>query len=66
MIPYEVIHHFLKDIEDGRGDGCGMLGVFHCNLENPGMRSYFKMKPGQTGLLVYALRLNQEIVFISK
>ena len=52
MIPCEVIRHFLKDIEDGRVDGFGMLGLTHCQLENPGMRSYYKMKPGQNGLLV--------------
>ena len=52
MIPCEVIRHFLKDIEDGRVDGCGMLGVSYTTLENPGMRSYFKMRPGQTGLLI--------------
>ncbi|MBO4630818.1 MAG: trypsin-like peptidase domain-containing protein [Lentisphaeria bacterium] len=55
MVPCEVIRHFLKDIEDGRVDGCGMLGFFHCNLENPGMRVYFKMKSGQTGLLITAV-----------
>ena len=52
MIPCEVIRHFLKDIEDGRVDGCGMLGFFLCNLENPGMRSFYKMGPKQTGLLI--------------
>lgn len=26
MIPCEVIRHFLKDIEDGRVDGCGLMG----------------------------------------
>ena len=52
MIPCEVIRHFLKDIEDGRVDGCGSLGLFYAALENPGMRSYFKMSPGQTGLLI--------------
>ena len=52
MIPCEVIRHFLKDIEDGRVDGFGMLGFFYAALENPGMRSYYKMKPNQTGLLI--------------
>jgi len=52
MIPCEVIRHFLKDIEDGRVDGCGMLGVSHAPLENPGMRAYYKMTPKQTGMLV--------------
>ena len=52
MIPCEVIRHFLKDIEDGRVDGCGSLGLCYASLENPGMRSYFKMSHGQTGLLI--------------
>ena len=52
MIPCEVIKHFLKDIEDGRVDGCGMLGFTFALLENPGMRAYFKMQPRQTGILI--------------
>lgn len=52
MIPCEVIRHFLKDIEDGRVDGCGMMGFSYAPLENPGMRAYYKMTPEQTGMLV--------------
>jgi len=52
MIPCEVIRHFLKDIEDGRVDGCGLLGFSYAQLENPGMRAYYKMSPEQTGMLI--------------
>ena len=52
MIPCEVIRHFLKDIEDGRVDGCGLLGISYAPLENPGMRAYYKMSPEQTGMLI--------------
>ncbi len=52
MIPCEVIRHFLKDIEDGRVDGCGLLGFSYAPLENPGMRAYYKMSPEQTGMLI--------------
>ncbi|MBE6374222.1 MAG: serine protease [Lentisphaerae bacterium] len=52
MIPCEVIRHFLKDIEDGRVDGCGLLGFSYASLENPGMRAYYKMSPEQTGMLI--------------
>ena len=41
MIPCEVIRHFLKDIEDSRVDGCGMMGFSYAALENPGMRAYY-------------------------
>ncbi|MBP5181603.1 MAG: trypsin-like peptidase domain-containing protein, partial [Lentisphaeria bacterium] len=52
MIPCEVIRHFLKDIEDGRVDGCGLLGFDFSPMENPGMRKFFKMTPSQTGQLI--------------
>ena len=52
MIPCEVIRHFLKDIEDSRVDGCGMMGFSYAALENPGMRAYYKMTPKQTGMLI--------------
>lgn len=52
MIPCEVIRHFLKDIEDGRVDGCGLMGFSYAPLENPGMRAYYKMSQEQTGMLV--------------
>ncbi len=52
MIPCEVIRHFLKDIEDGHVDGCGLMGFSFAPLENPGMRAYYKMSPKQTGLLI--------------
>ena len=52
MIPCEVIRHFLKDIEDGHVDGCGLLGFSFARLENPGMRAYYKMTPEQTGMLI--------------
>ena len=53
IIPYEVIRHFMEDIKDGKVDGFGDLGFIPMPLENPDTRAYLKMKPGQTGLLVY-------------
>ena len=52
MIPYEIIRHFFEDIKDGKVDGFGNLGFLYMPLDNPDTRTFLKMKPGQTGILV--------------
>lgn len=52
MIPPPVINHFLLDVKDGRYDGFPDTGFYSQAMENPGMREKYKMKEGQTGLLV--------------
>jgi S1-C subfamily serine protease len=52
MIPAPVIHHFLKDIEDGRYDGMPSLEGYYQTMENSGLRSKKQMEKNQTGILV--------------
>ena len=52
MIPHEIIRHFFADINDGKVDGFGQLGFQFITLDNPDTRTYLKMKPEQTGIMV--------------
>lgn len=52
MIHSEIIEHFLKDLEDGKVDGFGMLQARMLGLENPDTRKFLKMKDGQSGVLI--------------
>ncbi len=55
MIPPVIIRHFLKDLENGRIEGFGNLPFDLLELNNPDTRRFLKMKPDQTGLLVFKL-----------
>ena len=53
LIPCSVLLHFLKDIEDGRMDGFGELGVgFREDLQNPMVRSLLKLPDDESGVLI--------------
>lgn len=52
MVPATIIHHFLHDISDGHVDGIPGLGVAMEKLENPDLRSFYRMKKDDTGALV--------------
>jgi S1-C subfamily serine protease len=52
MIPPPVIRHFLSDVQDGVYDGFPTLGIFYQTLESPHHRSFLKMHPDQSGVLV--------------
>lgn len=52
IIPMEIVEHFFADCEDGRVDGFGAAG-FRCQtLENPDMRRYLEMEPGEMGVRI--------------
>lgn len=55
IIPEEIIRHFLADWKDGHVDGFGMIGFRVAGLDNPDTRRFLKMKPEQTGVLVYGV-----------
>ncbi|MGA2172386.1 MAG: trypsin-like peptidase domain-containing protein [Sedimentisphaerales bacterium] len=53
MIPTTVIRHFLADINDGKYDGFGSLGVMlYPGLHNTSYREYLKIPPNQDGVVV--------------
>jgi S1-C subfamily serine protease len=53
MVPPPVIKHFLKDLEDGKHDGIPDVGVLAQEMENPDIKSKFKMPQSRTGILIY-------------
>lgn len=59
LIPTTVIRHFLADIEDGKYDGFGSLGVsLYPGLHSESYREYLKMPPAEDGVVVIATMLN--------
>ncbi len=53
MIPTTVIRHFLDDINDGKYDGFGSLGVMlYPGLHNPGYRDYLKVPANKQGIVI--------------
>jgi S1-C subfamily serine protease len=51
MIPAPVIYRFLKDIEDGKYHGVPSLEGDFQSMENPSLRSRYRMNENQTGVL---------------
>jgi len=52
MVPVPTIRHYLTDIKDGQLDGFPSLGIDAQNMENPDIRSYYKMQDRHSGVLV--------------
>ncbi|MBX3734749.1 MAG: trypsin-like peptidase domain-containing protein [Verrucomicrobiae bacterium] len=55
FIPPEVIHHFLKDVEDGRYDGFPMAGIRLVALHNPAYRAHLGLDNEPVGARVDGL-----------
>lgn len=58
MVPPPVIKHFLKDLEDGMHDGMPDIGVLVQDMENPYMKSKYKIPQSRTGVLIYKVLPN--------
>jgi S1-C subfamily serine protease len=52
MVPPPVIQHFLDDIADGTYDGTPDLAIEIETMENPDLRSRYRMQPEEAGILV--------------
>ncbi len=62
LIPTTVIRHFLADIEDGRYDGFGSLGVsLFTGLHNTAYSRYLKLPAGQEGVVVLDTTMNSSV-----
>ncbi len=62
LIPTTVIRHFLADIEDGKYDGFGTLGVrFYPGLHSESYREYLKVPSGREGVVVVDTVLNSSV-----
>jgi hypothetical protein len=56
LMPVNMIQRFFKGIKNGRRyDGFPDLGIVTENLENPTIRSFYKLAPNQTGNLITRL-----------
>ena len=51
FVPIPIVQRFLRVIQKGPYQEIPALGVYAQTLENPTLRSYLRMKPGQSGLL---------------
>jgi S1-C subfamily serine protease len=67
MIPTTVIRHFLDDINDGRYDGFGTMGVMlFPGLHNPSYKDYLKVPADQQGIVVIETIMHSSVESILK
>jgi hypothetical protein len=67
MIPTTVIKHFLADINDGKYDGFGTLGVMlYHGLHNPAYKDYLKVPADQQGIVVIETIMHSSVESILK
>jgi len=52
MVPVPVIRYFFDDLKDGTYDGYPSLGVGLQDMENKGLRKYYQMEDGLSGVLI--------------
>ncbi|MHC4396413.1 MAG: S1C family serine protease [Planctomycetota bacterium] len=62
LIPTTVAKHFLADIEDGKYDGFGTLGVLlYPGLHNAGYKDYLKVPPDVAGIVVIDTMMHSSV-----
>ena len=62
LIPTTVIKHFLVDIEDGKYDGFGTLGVIlYPGLHSESYKDYLKFPPNENGIVVVNTMMNSSV-----
>jgi S1-C subfamily serine protease len=67
MIPTTVIRHFLTDINDGKYDGYGSLGVMlYPGLHNPAYKDYLNVPADQQGIVVIDTIMHSSVESIFK
>ena len=52
MVPIPIIRHFFEDLKDGVYDGYPSFGISVQNMENEGIREYYKMGKEISGVLI--------------
>ncbi|MFC1521647.1 PDZ domain-containing protein [Elusimicrobiota bacterium] len=52
IVPITHITRFLEDIKNGAYDGVPDLGVYWQKLESESLRTFYKLKEGQSGILI--------------
>lgn len=67
LIPTTVIKHFLEDIEDGKYDGFGSLGVtLYDGLHSVSYKDYLNIPPNEDGIVVTDTMMHSSIESILK
>jgi S1-C subfamily serine protease len=67
MIPTTVIRHFLADINDGKYDGYGSMGVMlYPGLHSPSYKDYLKIPADQEGTVVVETLMHSSVESILK
>jgi S1-C subfamily serine protease len=67
MIPTTVIRHFLSDIEDGKYDSFGTLGITSfAGLHSKSYAEYLKVPQGKEGVVVLSTMLNSSVENVLK
>jgi S1-C subfamily serine protease len=62
MIPTTVINHFLEDIQDGKYDSFGSLGVvLYPGLHSVSFKDYLKVPPDQDGIVVISTLMHSSV-----
>jgi len=62
LIPTTVIKHFLEDIDDGRYDGFGSLGLFlFSGLHNQSFRDYLAVPAHEDGVVVTGTMMHSSL-----
>jgi len=62
MIPTTVIRHFLGDVEDGKYDGFGSLGVtLYPGLHSTSYKDYLKVPAQQEGIVVVSTMMHSSV-----
>ena len=62
MIPTTVIRHFLVDIEDGKYDGFGSIGVLmYPGLHSVSYKDYLKVPPQEEGMIVIDTMMHSSV-----
>ena len=62
LIPTTVIKHFLTDIEDGKYDGFGSLGVsLYPGLHSASYKDYLKVPPQEDGTIVVFTMMHSSV-----
>ena len=62
LIPTTIIRHFLKDIEDGKYDGFGAMGMmFYPGLQNTNYRDYLQVPPNEDGVVILSTLMHSSI-----
>jgi len=52
ILPVPIIERFFLDIKDGTYDGVPKLGIYTEKMDNESLRVHYRMRKGQSGILV--------------